>query len=360
MYQNKHGRFTAPDPLLASASPANPQTFNRYIYTGNNPINYTDPGGLEWCRNEDGSAEWTGKNNPCSGNQEDVTGKAREVERGGCDLGECVAAGDIIHFHSDGTMTIIRNPTGEQTAIAQGRNVVNATVNVTADSASDVASGAALTNTPGVVGTTITQQELLPLPCLGGSDCGDISSQPVDLTIGASTDEMLDTVEILAAGLGQAPVIGEPIDLFIGGGVSLLRGDHEGAMLSALSAIPGPVGNAAGVAKIARKVGKGVDVVNGNSKASRKAQHAYEVFDTATGDIVKTGVSGGPVTKAGKSYRANSQISKWNKSNPGKYDSRIVKTIPSGKNARAKILKWEKRNADKNRGTLLRKFHQRP
>jgi RHS repeat-associated protein len=29
MYQNKHGRFTAPDPLLASASAANPQTFNR-------------------------------------------------------------------------------------------------------------------------------------------------------------------------------------------------------------------------------------------------------------------------------------------------------------------------------------------
>ena len=46
MYQNKHGRFTAPDPLLASASPLNPQTFNRYTYTGSNPINLTDPSGL--------------------------------------------------------------------------------------------------------------------------------------------------------------------------------------------------------------------------------------------------------------------------------------------------------------------------
>ncbi|MGE3467284.1 MAG: RHS repeat-associated core domain-containing protein [Pyrinomonadaceae bacterium] len=46
MYENKHGRFTAVDPLMASASAGDPQTFNRYTYTGNNPINYTDPSGL--------------------------------------------------------------------------------------------------------------------------------------------------------------------------------------------------------------------------------------------------------------------------------------------------------------------------
>ncbi len=45
MYQNKHGRFTAPDPLLSSASLGNPQTFNRYVYVGNNPVNVTDPSG---------------------------------------------------------------------------------------------------------------------------------------------------------------------------------------------------------------------------------------------------------------------------------------------------------------------------
>ena len=48
MYQNLHGRFTAVDPLLASGNSANPQTFNRYIYVGNNPINITDPLGLDW------------------------------------------------------------------------------------------------------------------------------------------------------------------------------------------------------------------------------------------------------------------------------------------------------------------------
>ncbi|MBK8150806.1 MAG: RHS repeat protein [Acidobacteria bacterium] len=32
MYENRHGRFTAVDPLLASGKSANPQTFNRFVY----------------------------------------------------------------------------------------------------------------------------------------------------------------------------------------------------------------------------------------------------------------------------------------------------------------------------------------
>jgi RHS repeat-associated protein len=46
-YNNANGRFTAVDPLLASGISANPQTFNRYIYTLNNPLIYTDPTGLQ-------------------------------------------------------------------------------------------------------------------------------------------------------------------------------------------------------------------------------------------------------------------------------------------------------------------------
>ena len=45
-YNNLHGRFTAVDPLLASGLSSNPQTFNRYAYVSNNPINATDPSGL--------------------------------------------------------------------------------------------------------------------------------------------------------------------------------------------------------------------------------------------------------------------------------------------------------------------------
>ncbi len=40
------GRFTSVDPLMASARTTNPQTWNRYAYTMNNPLRYVDPTGL--------------------------------------------------------------------------------------------------------------------------------------------------------------------------------------------------------------------------------------------------------------------------------------------------------------------------
>jgi RHS repeat-associated protein len=55
-YGSALGRFTSADPLLNSGQPWDPQTWNRYSYTLNNPLRYTDPLGL-----------WTwGK---CSGNE---------------------------------------------------------------------------------------------------------------------------------------------------------------------------------------------------------------------------------------------------------------------------------------------------
>lgn len=48
MYENRYGRFTAVDPLIASGKSTNPQAFNRYIYVGNNPLNRIDPNGLDW------------------------------------------------------------------------------------------------------------------------------------------------------------------------------------------------------------------------------------------------------------------------------------------------------------------------
>jgi len=50
-YKPSHGRFTSVDPLMASADISNPQTFNRYAYVGNNPINITDPTGMIWASN---------------------------------------------------------------------------------------------------------------------------------------------------------------------------------------------------------------------------------------------------------------------------------------------------------------------
>ncbi|PKW29040.1 DUF6443 domain-containing protein [Flavobacterium lindanitolerans] len=101
--------------------------------------------------------------------------------------------------------------------------------------------------------------------------------------------------------------------------------------------------------------------VNGNSKASTKAQHLYEIYETSNSNVVKTGVSGGKVSKAGKSYRATSQVNKLNKAaGTKKYDSRIVKKVPEGEGARKKILDAEKKNADKNRETLDPAIHKTP
>src|SRR5438876_8786139 len=45
-YSSIHGRFTSPDPFSASATITDPQTFNRYTYCRNNPVNSVDPSGL--------------------------------------------------------------------------------------------------------------------------------------------------------------------------------------------------------------------------------------------------------------------------------------------------------------------------
>ena len=49
-YNPAHGRFTSVDPLAASASLADPQTFNRYSYGLNSPYKFTDPLGLMACQ----------------------------------------------------------------------------------------------------------------------------------------------------------------------------------------------------------------------------------------------------------------------------------------------------------------------
>ncbi len=58
MYENRHGRFTAVDPLLASGKSANPQTFNRFVYCVNSPLGCVDPTGL------DGERRWYSTTNP--------------------------------------------------------------------------------------------------------------------------------------------------------------------------------------------------------------------------------------------------------------------------------------------------------
>ena len=159
-------------------------------------------------------------------------------------------------------------------------------------------------------------------------------------------------------------------------GKNLATGNFAGAALDAVGVVadgaallvpgvPGGAGTAIKAGRAAKKVVDIVDntvkaekvvsgaktvknVVNGNSKASKKAQHLYEVFDQSTGEVVKTGISGGKITKKGKSYRANKQVNKWNKAEgKDKYNSRIVDKEPAGPGARQRILNKERKNASK-------------
>jgi RHS repeat-associated protein len=48
-YHGFWSRFAQPDPYDGSYSPTNPQSFNRYAYVQNDPVNFVDPSGLEMC-----------------------------------------------------------------------------------------------------------------------------------------------------------------------------------------------------------------------------------------------------------------------------------------------------------------------
>ncbi len=73
------GRFMTPDPLLNSGQPWNPQSWNRYAYTENNPLRYTDPLGLYKFGNCSGTDE------QCKADQQrfrDSIAKAKEALKG--------------------------------------------------------------------------------------------------------------------------------------------------------------------------------------------------------------------------------------------------------------------------------------
>lgn len=67
-------------------------------------------------------------------------------------------------------------------------------------------------------------------------------------------DGVADSVQTGLGVLGMLPVAGAIPDL-INAGISATRGDWTGAGMSAFSAIPG-IGDAVGVANLARKAGK--------------------------------------------------------------------------------------------------------
>ncbi len=65
-YDSGTGRFLTADPYRASAAVADPQSWNRYSYTGSDPVNYFDPAGLErlFPMSYDGPDGYTGNGYP--------------------------------------------------------------------------------------------------------------------------------------------------------------------------------------------------------------------------------------------------------------------------------------------------------
>lgn len=55
---NWSGRWTSPDPYGGSMTPANPQSFNRYSYVDNDPVNLVDPTGLYPNNYHDATSNW--------------------------------------------------------------------------------------------------------------------------------------------------------------------------------------------------------------------------------------------------------------------------------------------------------------
>ncbi len=80
-YSSKAGRFTSVDPLMASASVADPQSFNRYAYALNGPYRYTDPSGMAVDGEGWSADDYFAFSNAMADEAEDQKRAAREAEK---------------------------------------------------------------------------------------------------------------------------------------------------------------------------------------------------------------------------------------------------------------------------------------
>ena len=92
----------------------------------------------------------------------------------------------------------------------------------------------------------------------------------------------------------------------------------------------------------AGRAGGTISNIHGNSKLSTKPQHGDEIYNTRTGDVCKTGISGQKLNQNGTSPRANPQVSRLN-ADAGErlFDARIVQRMPNRQSA----LEMERENA---------------
>jgi RHS repeat-associated protein len=230
MYQNKHGRFTAVDPLMASANPGNPQTFNLYIYVNNNPLNLTDPSGLDPCDLN------TGVGCP--------TTQGSSIIQNPCYVSAGCTRINLAEVQSEGVRDV---PVEETTSGTVSSNISP----IPLPSSMPTGSGNAGTTTDPLFAGT------------GGGEGNGIDYLPTIVSPDPEDNPVIDLLDATQIGLGvvgQIPVVGEIAD-GIDTGISLLREDYTGAALGAASMIPF-AGNVAGVTKIARKLDNLTDLAS--------------------------------------------------------------------------------------------------
>jgi RHS repeat-associated protein len=173
--------------------------------------------------------------------------------------------------------------------------------------------------------------------------------------------------------VGQIPWLGEFLDLTILVDPESTTLERIGAVGSiAMSALTGTAGTNLSQGRVPRgapgaraQASHPAFNVHGNSATSTARQHGYEIVDTWTGEVVKTGVSGAPLNRSGTSPRANSQVNRWNREpgNANRYEARVVVETLPGPDPRAWILSWESDHSDwlRSQGQLRDPTrHQRP
>ena len=123
-YESKMSRFSQPDPYDGSYNLADPQSLNRYSYTQNDPVNFTDPSGLQSCYDAwcgiSGFGGWGGGYSGGNGWGSDPRPGREIIDNAGSDVVQTILIRDgLVYELSEGTLGFeyVTYPQGNQLPI---------------------------------------------------------------------------------------------------------------------------------------------------------------------------------------------------------------------------------------------------
>jgi RHS repeat-associated protein len=217
-YSPQQGRFTQVDPIgMGAAELADPQSLNLYAYVENDPINSSDPLGL------DGT----------------IVFRPFPIPPGGGSGGGGLRIGPFSFSFSFGGGSFLNFGSLQQSKKGSSKGKVERIVGGVGD-----------------LGIIVVSSEPPDIGVKVGGEGGVLGA------INASDDEILDAFQQTLDTIGLVPGFGEPADL-MSAVISFRRGDHVGGTLSLVAMIP-VVGVLATYAKLARRAAKvGVRVASG-------------------------------------------------------------------------------------------------